>query len=1561
MDYYRINSYEDENKIDIIYLFLGNYLHIIDITIKQLRKLVQENDFRHLENILTNTEIKEIQGQKTKLYILDENIFPDDTILEIKQKIKLGSMVYEKDTTIEEMYLYTVMKKYIDVKEMFTSVANGQLSIEGSKLSNDLQNFVIKKVDTDKTYTYDDFIKLGFEKSSVHTYVPLGIQFVNETIPVAIFQFNERNDIRSTVENNRILSEYNVIGNTIHLVYLKTDNINQDEVHTYYPSLVQYGVESKSTYLLKRDEIKKSSINQVDQNVINKFRNIRELYNKSNVQGIGEMKIQSLSFIIKSHVIEKIPLEAIFKGFQTSKEIPLIKFNPGKKKEYIYRLYSKERNKENILLPYVSKTILRRYMTETRGKNNKYITFFISIDDSSIFNINLFENGDTEVVIEYKNTTNTYKTVENLTRMKVNSVRLSIEKNLNVPKHYIFHTFEDLNDTNVIVRNINFQFDYHFSGKIKKLTQKVNEYSNDMNYVFNITHNSHVNLLLEYKRVSIYDEIVPKIIVDINNKLLSVKVTDVRNLYYLTTIPLFITGLINMVDNNNKLEKSKIEHIKDIDEENNLQQNYLLRFNDNDVDAVENKDDLDDTSQGEEEEGVGRGEEEEGEGEDIDDDVSLGLSIKSNGSIFGNVDINEDSEDDENEVDSDDSDENSIGLSVNSTRSKFDTEIQDSDQSEETLGLGVDSDNSVFGGGEKYSDYFQKRMKSYDPVLFEKNEELMKDDKLKYARYSKLCQKSNHRQPIILTEQEKAYIDKHHPGTYGDHFMKYSSNPENPYYYICPRYWCVEKNISIGSEDVFKNENGEMVSNLCKDDDGEYGTIKVSDHKDFHRDKNDPSKYINYRPGFGKSCIPCCFKQAIKLTPEPKCMVDNSGNEQKDREDSVSAIPNAENEKVSDESPVITVKGAQLNYIKQSDKFPLQQNQKGDVSSEMKRFFHIHNKTVKDNFVRFGVENNRNQSFVACLSLLNNFEKHKNDSDLTKLLNKVQTIKQFKKDLLKSIDIDTYVGLHNGDINAMFYDETKEVSKKSINKYKNTRAFESIGDQLVKSINSYERFIDHIKDDNTIIDHRLLWEASLLLFNKKYNLIVIEYDTVNDGIHLVCPVYNYMHQLDKFNIDKASFILVKQKEFYEPIIYFNKSKSVDIQYNHSPRDYLHKFLSNVSALYRNTSFCGVQPSSDYSKQFHENTSTFVITLLKNAGYKIIHQVVNNNVQNVGFIVSVDENNVYLPVYPSAQLDNLTSIYLYDSAFQKFIHSYEYTKAAMNKINKDTDNEIPSKIVKKGVFEGSIVGVFTESNDYIPCIKEDNKPNDKLQEHVDFQKNDKGDHVDPLFVNKTIAENNVTTMDHDSDMGKLLLNQQLYSNFKTYAMIVLTFTEYMSEFAALEKLAVSYNMVYNVKYAKIKEILKDVLSKHVNFTAKKKNRNEYLRDSIVTENNNSIALPKQHLLNGSSNVTGYFDRLADEIIRYKIHNKFFTIPKQYVMNTVNDYNLQDDEILTFQSFLQSHFLNQYTETSKYFNDNFNLANPQKSIAYSHEVFDDEITKNVITKGNKYLVKRPKLKS
>ena len=54
------------------------------------------------------------------------------------------------------------------------------------------------------------------------------------------------------------------------------------------------------------------------------------------------------------------------------------------------------------------------------------------------------------------------------------------------------------------------------------------------------------------------------------------------------------------------------------------------------------------------------------------------------------------------------------------------------------------------------------------------------------------------RQPVILTKEEKE-IDKEHPGSY-QHSVKYGSVPNNPHYYICPRYWCLKNNTSLTEE-----------------------------------------------------------------------------------------------------------------------------------------------------------------------------------------------------------------------------------------------------------------------------------------------------------------------------------------------------------------------------------------------------------------------------------------------------------------------------------------------------------------------------------------------------------------------------------------------------------------------------------------------------------------------------------------------------------------------------------------------------------------------------------------
>ena len=59
-------------------------------------------------------------------------------------------------------------------------------------------------------------------------------------------------------------------------------------------------------------------------------------------------------------------------------------------------------------------------------------------------------------------------------------------------------------------------------------------------------------------------------------------------------------------------------------------------------------------------------------------------------------------------------------------------------------------------------------------------------------------------QPVVLTEEEKNYIDKTYPGSY-DEAIQYSTNPKlNKYYYICPRYWNLKDNIPVKPEDVTK-------------------------------------------------------------------------------------------------------------------------------------------------------------------------------------------------------------------------------------------------------------------------------------------------------------------------------------------------------------------------------------------------------------------------------------------------------------------------------------------------------------------------------------------------------------------------------------------------------------------------------------------------------------------------------------------------------------------------------------------------------------------------------------
>ena len=130
--------------------------------------------------------------------------------------------------------------------------------------------------------------------------------------------------------------------------------------------------------------------------------------------------------------------------------------------------------------------------------------------------------------------------------------------------------------------------------------------------------------------------------------------------------------------------------------------------------------------------------------------------------------------------------------------------------------------------------------------------------------YSKKCQSSQERQPVVLeSDPEKNSKIKRDSYTYS---IKYGSDANHQYYYICPKVWCPTCNIPIKYSDLkkFEKRRGKKGS-LCS-----VGKCPFGNHDAFIRENEYYSgatdKNKGGYPGFIDStghpdalCMPCCF------------------------------------------------------------------------------------------------------------------------------------------------------------------------------------------------------------------------------------------------------------------------------------------------------------------------------------------------------------------------------------------------------------------------------------------------------------------------------------------------------------------------------------------------------------------------------------------------------------------------------------------------------------------------------------------------------------------------------
>ena len=306
---------------------------------------------------------------------------------------------------------------------------------------------------------------------------------------------------------------------------------------------------------------------------------------------------------------------------------------------------------------------------------------------------------------------------------------------------------------------------------------------------------------------------------------------------------------------------------------------------------------------------------------------------------------------------------------------------------------------------EDNSNIFLTKMRKLDPVLFSTSSEG------KFKSYSSICQWSEVRQPIPLTNTEKENIEKKYPGSI-NYAVHYGSYPKKKNWFVCPKYWCLKTNAPMSEEDIKAGKCGkEIPRNASKVPKGHY----------YYKFKDESV------PGFitGKHakglCLPCCFKR--------------------DWDSSYMADRRKECEGNTKISKSLKKTKSDTGYIISVDTFPIEEHRKGFLPMSVQLFLQTDNsKSVKKEntallkdktqvLLRYGVEQTSEKSFVGCIA------------DLYSTLHnkpKTYTIKEMCKHIVETITIDSFLKLHNGSFFSIFKPETYDEDDIDISKYEDS-------------------------------------------------------------------------------------------------------------------------------------------------------------------------------------------------------------------------------------------------------------------------------------------------------------------------------------------------------------------------------------------------------------------------------------------------------------------------------------------------------------------------------------------
>jgi hypothetical protein len=1106
-----------------------------------------------------------------------------------------------------------------------------------------------------------------------------------------------------------------------------------------------------------------------------------------------------------------------------------------------------------------------------------------------------------------------------------------------------------------------------------------------------------------------------------------VEANNLDDLKYLNTLPIYIDSLIKISqyydkdssiknfikklceknsDELNKNMKEAIVEIEDIQQlpdskkSNELEQQETNVFDDDDEFNDDDFEESDDDDFGESDDDMLGGNDTDSDEDAIEINEE---KLIDNPNLFNDdelQDVSEIQENIDNDVDND-------------VDNDADNDIESDEESDEE-NENIDYDNIKLS--KPY--YFQNLIEEKDPTL------ILKEAQKGFNTYSRTCSSSNRRQPVILTDKQLekiktkygSMIDSQGNNIFDEStdVIKYGSDPKNKYNYICPRYWCLKNNTMIHESELTEVTNEKGETELEHPTCGKvlpYDATTTKKGYYIYEFVDKTGKYQKNYPVFqtGKHpdgyCLPCCFTKAnttAKMKAKKECYAANKVKEntpsleekeldlKSNKAQNTAQVlePNEViNEAVNDATNLESEKNVNKNYVKSSDKIPIEKGRWGYLPSQIQFFLKENNikcqisrsnTQLKQNhycLLRHGVEINSKQSFLSCIS----------DALYYATKKPVLSIKDFKDYIISILTIDDFVNYNNGNLIRYFYDLQDEIN---IDEYKSTKTYQTLKinneeDKIYykKIISAFNNFVEYLKDDEIFIDYTYLWDIictpNAKLFTKGINLIIMEIsdDDITNNIGIVCPTNYYTNNI--YNARKPCLFLIKKDDFYEPIYSryepSNENESTKIfklfsEYKvSSSNQQLKNILQKIIKPYFNK-LCLPKPSLpnvyklkrpyDIDKMISllEKTHNYYVqALIKNFNNKIIGLMTINKKQK-GY-----KSAVFVPCFPSYITNKLMNDYNFiymnnPNIWTNYSTTFDFLKK-MSEKGKNRTNEYKIFCQPKiNVFEGDyITGILTETNQFVqvnPPIKEEELEEKYILPTIKNQNNMSNINAVDV-ISSTSSKKDKERIDKIKliqmetkfynifrNTVKILLNDFVNSNFKTNIINInnnikknniLKITEINNE---IEKL-IDGKIEFSGDEYFYKEIEKIVSC--YNGSIDKCNENKLC---VFTDDNVcSLILPKNNLITKKNNKDIYLKRISDEIVRYTRIKQFMFDTNSYLSFGKINYKLNENELLIIQSLITQDFFenldvypkNKYVSYNSFFN-----AIPKKSQKYDNEI-------------------------